>query len=99
MPGKCLDEPGNFNRTCGFMGLCRQHAQNRTKSTSRNYTSSYYHVHWDAHKGMWRSEVETSRGGTRQRQVSYHDDEIEAAKASDLAAKRLHKAFASLNFP
>ena len=24
MPGKCLDEPGNFNRTCGFMGLCRQ---------------------------------------------------------------------------
>ena len=24
MPRKGLDEPGNFNRTCGFMGLCRQ---------------------------------------------------------------------------
>ena len=76
-----------------------ENAQNRTKSTSREYTSAYYHVHWDNSRNMWRSEVETGRGGTRQRLVSYHDDEIQAAKASDLAAKRLHKAFASLNFP
>jgi hypothetical protein len=90
-----------LNNTSENLRRCthQENSQNRSKSQNGDLTSQYYHVHWCATRGKWRAEVETGRAaGDRQRRVSYHDREVDAALAADRYAQELHKQFASLNF-
>ena len=75
----------------------RGNAQNRGKRRGPS-SSEYLHVH--ACPRGWRAEVQTTTSdGVRHRRVSYHPDEIGAARAADQFARELHGEFASLNFP
>ena len=75
----------------------RGNSQNRGKRRTKT-SSEYLHVH--ACPRGWRAEVQTTTpDGVRHRRVSYHPDEIGAARAADDFARELHGEFASLNFP
>ena len=75
----------------------RGNSQNRGKRRTPT-SSEYLHVH-RCPRG-WRAEVQTTTpDGVRHRRVSYHPDEIGAARAADQFARELHGEFASLNSP
>jgi hypothetical protein len=70
------------------------HAQNTRNSKSRGGASQYIGVH--KYYGVWRTQVILDgrivwRGEFR--------DEVEAAQARDVAARKYHGRFARLNFP
>ena len=72
-----------------------QNVYNR-KKRSGNSRSRYKGIWWDKRWKKWCAEIRVNK--TKIRLGSY-DDEIEAAKAYDRAAKKYHDEFASLNFP
>jgi len=67
-----------------------QNAWNRQRKRS-----GFMGVVWNKQMRKWR--VNISHEGTC-RHIGYFDDEVEAAKAHDRAAKKYHGEFASLNF-
>jgi hypothetical protein len=69
-------------------------SQNLCNSGSRGGSSPFKGVSRQNRK--WRAVIEV--GGTRTH-LGYFDDEVEAARAYDAAALRLHGDFARLNFP
>ena len=75
------------------------HAQNninRPYINRYNSPSKYKGVTWSKHANKWRVRVALNN---RYESIGYFDNEIEAAKAYDKAAKKHHKEFAVLNFP
>jgi hypothetical protein len=72
-------------------------AQNNANRRPRRATSSrYIGVAWDRARRKWAAHVKKDG---RQRNLGLFEDEIAAARARDAAAKKLHGAFAKLNFP
>ena len=72
-----------------------QNSYNRNKH-SRPSTSKYKGVSRRKQKKKWNARI-TVEG--KQKWLGSFEDEIEAAKAYDRAAKKYHGEFASLNFP
>ncbi len=74
------------------------HSQNQFNKgkTSRKTTSHFIGVFFEKHSGRWvaRNTVEGKRIW-----LGRFDDEIEAARAYDEAARKHHGEFAQLNFP
>ena len=72
-----------------------QNIRNRKKYFDKS-RSRYKGLVWDRYSNKWRARICLNR---TQIQLGSFDDEIEAAKAYDRAAKKYHGEFASLNFP
>lgn len=74
------------------------HSQNAKHQTAKipNTSSVYKGVHWSTRLGKWKSQIKNDG-------ILYHagffNEEIEAARAYDVAAAKYHKDFAAFNFP
>jgi hypothetical protein len=62
----------------------------------KNATSKYRGVCYSKQNKKWRTQIRVNR---KKKQIGYFQNEIEAARAYDEAAKRYFKEFAILNFP
>jgi hypothetical protein len=73
------------------------HSQNNcNRPKRRNTTSRFVGVHFAKKMNKWAAQIK-HKGGKQW--LGYFDNEIDAAKAFDAAAKKYHGEFARLNFP
>lgn len=87
---------GLDNRRCNIRIATRSQNMWNKRTTRRGKTSSKYKgVHWFKRDRKWQSQICVN--GIK-RHLGYFDDEIEAAKAFDAAARELCGEFAYLNF-
>jgi len=81
------------NRRCNLR-LCSQSQNNWNQKPRKNGSSKYKGVHWAKRDKRWITQIRTN--GEYQC-LGYFIDEIEAAKAYNEAAIKLHGEFARLN--
>ena len=72
------------------------HSQNQHNCKPRGGTSRYKGVSWHKKAGKWRACIKRN---SKTIHLGLFTDEIDAVKAYDTAARRLHGEFASCNFP
>lgn len=90
-----IDHDGLNNRRANLrLATFTQNCRNQKKSAKA--TSRYKGVYWHKHQKKWTAQI-TAAG--KSRHLGYFTNETDAARAYDTAAKKLHKAFAALNFP
>jgi len=75
---------------------CTRAENNLNQGSERNSTSGFKGVYWKKDMQKWAACIK--REG-KQKHLGYFDNEIDAAKAYDQAARKLHGEYASLNFP
>lgn len=68
----------------------------RNRSPRSNNTSGYVGVDWDIRANKWRAQISHNY---KKIFIGYFDDLMEAVKARDEMAKKLHGEFAYLNLP
>ena len=75
---------------------CTYQENGYNSKKSKESSSPYKGVHWHIKSKKWESTI-TINGKVKH--IGYFSDEIEAAKAYDQVARKLHREFARLNFP
>lgn len=73
-----------------------QNCQNRRHSKLKTSTSKYKGVHWHKDQKKWAAQITANK---KSHHLGYFSSETTAAHTYDLAAKKYHGRFASLNFP
>ena len=76
------------------LATCAQNARNRRKTKSKT-SSRFVGVSFDKRGGRWKAYIKFQ---AKRIWLGRYDDEIDAARAYDLAAKKYHGEFARLNF-
>jgi hypothetical protein len=90
-----IDHNGLNNRRSNLrLATFTQNCQNQKRTA--NKTSKYKGVHWHKQQKKWAAAITANK---KRKHLGYFEQEEEAAKAYDKAAKKLHADFASLNFP
>jgi len=91
-----ISRDGLDNRRANLRLATRKQNRYNSRPRLRRGTSKYKGVSWDKSKGKWRAILGFD---CKTKYVGSFDNEIEAAKARDAAAKKYHGQFAWLNFP
>jgi hypothetical protein len=87
---------GLDNRKANLRPATRaENSRNRRKFRKRKCRSRFKGVSWNKDRKKWSARILFNRD---MKFIGYFDDEIEAAKAYDEAAKKYHREFAVLNF-
>lgn len=87
---------GLDNRRANLRLATRQQNKCNSRPNSRGGTSRYKGIFWAKDRKKWRAAI-TFKGKTIR--LGQFDNEVEAAKVRDAAAKKYHGQFAWLNFP
>jgi len=90
-----VNHDGLDNRR-GNLRNCTTSQNNANRRCAPTATSQYLGVSWDKRRRKWVAYIKKEG---KQRFLGSFDSEIDAAKAYDRAARRLHGPFAHLNFP
>ncbi|MBN2594285.1 MAG: HNH endonuclease [Sedimentisphaerales bacterium] len=91
-----INHNGLDNRKANLrLATCAQNTYSR-RQFRKNKSSKYTGVSWKEWTKKWAVIICYKRKNII---IGYFDDEIQAAKAYDKAAKKYHGEFASLNFP
>lgn len=75
--------------------ICSQQKNHCNKKPKEGCSSKYKGVNWNKANGMWMARIGHNY---KTHYLGYYSDEVEAAKAYDAAAIKLHGEFAYLNF-
>ena len=91
-----INNDGMDNRSANLRAATRaQNMCNKRKCSSPTY-SKYKGAHWHKHDRKWHALISFEK---KRIYLGRFDNEIDAAKAYDEAAKKYHGEFACLNFP
>jgi hypothetical protein len=83
-----------LNNQRGNLRFATGHEQMWNRPLVRSNKSGFKGVSWYKQKGCWQANITV---WNKQKFIGYFEDKIEAAKAYNDAAKRLHGEFARLN--
>jgi len=92
-----INHNGLDNRNANLRPATRaENSRNRRKWSKRKCYSRFKGVCWHKRKEKWSAQIWFNGN---MKFIGYFDDEVEAGKAYDEAAKKYHAEFAVLNFP
>lgn len=96
--GMCVDHINHdpLDNRRANLRLCTKAENSRNRSRQRNSSSQYLGVGWHKANRKWIAEI---RINGKSGYLGSFDNEIDAAKAYDKAARELHGEFANPNFP
>jgi len=97
-PHLLVDHKNNntLDNRSGNLRLATQSQNGQNKAKKKGASSRYFGVCFDKERGKWLARI---KGDGKYLNLGRFDDEIDAAKAHDEAARKYHGEFAKLNFP